>query len=148
MFYLPHEEDTGLTMARPTEARTLPSSAATFAILNQTTGIPILSSVSLAGTSSERRKGLRRIDCLSDGCGLWISPCEAIHTFGMKIVIDAIFIDRKHRVKKVYSAVRPNRIAWCLTADSVLELPEESVTRSKTKPGDQLAISRNRATEQ
>lgn len=103
----------------------------------------ISTSVSLAGTSSGRRKGLSGIERLTDGNGLWIAPCEAIHTFGMKMAIDALFIDRNHRVKKIYPALRPGRIAWCLTAESVLELPENSAARSKTKPGDQLSISSN-----
>ncbi len=123
------------------------TAAPTFAVLNTASGIRISTSVSLAGTSSERRKGLRGVDCLA-GHGLWISPCEAIHTFGMKIAIDAIFIGRDHRVKKVYPALCPGRIAWCLTADSVLELPENSVLQSQTRAGDQLTISRNVDTEQ
>jgi uncharacterized protein len=132
-------------MARLTEPRT---PAATFAIVNKASDTPISIAVSLAGTSSERRKGLSGVERLADGHGLWISPCEAIHTFGMKIAIDAVFISRDHRVKKIYQGLRPNRIAWCLTAESVLELPENSVVRSQTKAGDQLAISRNIATEQ
>ena len=119
------------------------SAGVSFAIFNKSTSIAIADSVSIAGTSSKRRKGLRGIDDLGHGQGLWISPCEAIHTFGMKIAIDAIFIDGNHRVKKVYSAVRPCRIAWCLAADSVIELPESSVTRSQTKAGDHLMIIRN-----
>ncbi|MFZ0589643.1 MAG: DUF192 domain-containing protein [Bryobacteraceae bacterium] len=122
--------------------------ATTYAVINTASGIPISGFVWLAGTSSERRKGLRGVERLADGHGLWISPCEAIHTFGMKIAIDAVFIGRDHRVKKVYSALRPGRIAWCLTAESVLELPENSVAQSQTKAGDQLAISRTVATEQ
>ena len=135
-------------MARLTETRTPASHAVTFAVFNQTAGSPIAYSVSLAGASSERRKGLSGIEQLASGHGLWISPCEAIHTFGMKIAIDAVFIGRDHRVRKIYPALRPGRIAWCLTAESVLELPENSVVQSQTKPGDQLAISRNRASEQ
>lgn len=41
------------------------------------------------------------MDRLEEGSGIWIAPCEAIHTLGMKTPIDAIFIDHQLRVKKL-----------------------------------------------
>ena len=55
--------------------------------------------------------------------GLWIVPCEAIHTFWMKFAIDAVFLDKNKRVTKVVSNLRPSRLAMSLRARSVLELP-------------------------
>jgi hypothetical protein len=77
------------------------------------------------------------------GEGLWIVPCEAIHTFRMKFLIDAVFIDRAHRVRKIYAGLRPWRIAACLSADSVLELPAGVSSDSGTTVGDQLEFVSN-----
>ena len=73
--------------------------------------------------------------------GLWIVPCEAIHTFGMKMPIDSIFLDKHLRVKKLRSALRPGRMAICFSADSVLELPAGTIVKSGTAVGDQLERS-------
>ena len=51
---------------------------------------------------------------LNDGEGLWIVPCEAVHTFFMKFAIDLIYLDRRHHVKSVVREVRPWRFSACL----------------------------------
>ncbi len=73
--------------------------------------------------------------------GLWIVPCEGIHTFGMKMPIDSVFLDKGLRVKKLQLGLKPGRVAMCLTAHSVLELPVGSIASSATAVGDQLEIS-------
>ena len=74
------------------------------------------------------------------GDGLWIVPCESVHCFFMKFTIDVIYLDRKHRVKKVRPELAPWRISACLTAHSVLELPSGTIARTGTERGDQLEI--------
>jgi uncharacterized membrane protein (UPF0127 family) len=96
--------------------------------------------IHLAGTSQDRRTGLLHHEDLPPGSGLWIDPCEAIHTFQMKFAIDVAFLDRKHRVIKVRKDVGPRRICLCLHASSVLELPVGAIAISRTEPGDLLEI--------
>ena len=55
--------------------------------------------------------------------GLWLKPCRAIHTVGMQRAIDVVFLDRQEVVTKVVHNLRPNRVAWCWRAYSVVELP-------------------------
>jgi hypothetical protein len=74
------------------------------------------------------------------GDALWIAPCEAIHTLGMKWPIDAIFLDENYRVRKVSARLPPWRIAICWTATSVLELPAGVLLASGTQLGDKLAF--------
>jgi len=98
--------------------------------------------VDLADTSSKRRVGLLRHERLESGTGLWIVPCESVHTFFMKFPIDLVYVDRKKRVKKVRHAVPPWRLSACLTAHSVLELPAGTVEKTGTRPGDELQIEK------
>jgi|SRR5579875_624043 len=98
--------------------------------------------VSVAGNSSARRKGLLGIERLPAGAGLWIAPCEAIHTFGMKVPIDAIFLDRNLHVKKLRCHLLPSRISLCLSADSVLEVEAGTAARTGTAIGDRLKFER------
>jgi len=73
---------------------------------------------------------------------MWIVPCEAVHTFFMQFPIDLVYLDRRHRVKKVRSAVSAWRISACLSAHSVLELPAGTIQETSTQRGDLLEIQR------
>jgi len=94
--------------------------------------------VDVADTSGKRRTGLLKHERLEPGHGLWIKPCESVHTFFMKFAIDLVYIDRKNKVRKVRHAVPPWRASACLSAHSVIELPAGSVEPTGTQPGDQL----------
>jgi uncharacterized membrane protein (UPF0127 family) len=95
-----------------------------------------------ADTSAKRRTGLLKHDKLEPGAGLWIAPCEAVHSFGMRFAIDLIYLDRKKRVRKVRREMVPRRLSACLTAHSVLELPVGAIDASRTEPGDQLEFEK------
>jgi uncharacterized protein len=96
--------------------------------------------VDIADTSGKRRVGLLKHERLETGEGLWIVPCESVHTFFMKFPIDLVYLDRRHKVRKVRSAVPPWRLSGCLFAHSVLELPAGTVERSGTQTGDELLV--------
>lgn len=94
--------------------------------------------MTLANTSATRNVGLLRHKSLPAGHGLWIVPCQSIHTFLMKFAIDLVYLDKRLRVRKVRRSVQPWRISACLFAHSVIELPAGSVADTATQPGDQL----------
>lgn len=103
-----------------------------------TRGITLATNIRLASDSAQRRRGLLGINQLATGAGIWINPCEAVHTFGMRIALDAVFLDDKLRVKKVSAHLKPRRIALCLSATSVLELGAGAA--AATQAGDQLCF--------
>jgi len=120
-----------------------PESAQTnIRVINVTRQKEIAGRVQLAGEGPHRRKGLLGRERLDPGEGLWIVPCEAVHTFWMRFPIDLIYLDRKHHVTKVRSNVGPWRLSASLRAHSVIELPAGSVNETGTMPGDMLAIER------
>jgi hypothetical protein len=98
--------------------------------------------VEIADTSAKRRTGLLKHTQLEPDHGLWIVPCESVHTFFMKFAIDLVYVDRKHIVRKVRSAVPPWRISACLAAHSIVELPAGTIERTGTQPGDELAFEK------
>ena len=109
-------------------------------IVNLTRGTQVADLVRLAGDGRNRRKGLLGREGLGSGEGLWIVPCEAVHTFWMRFPIDLIYLDRKHRVVKTRSNVGPWRLSGCLRAHSVLELVAGSIRETQTIQGDRLSI--------
>jgi uncharacterized protein len=92
----------------------------------------------VADSGPKRNKGLLGREGLAPGEGLWIVPCESVHTFFMRFPIDLVYLDRKHRIKKVRSAVGPWRLSACLSAHSILELPAGTIRATQTQPGDSL----------
>src|SRR6476619_5999658 len=114
-----------------------------FTIRNRATSAVLASFARVAGTSATRRQGLLGSNSLGSGEGLWIIPCEAIHTFRMKFSIDAGFVDRAHRVRKICPGLAPWRVAGCIWAKSVLELPPGVISGSATTVGDQLEFISN-----
>ena len=95
---------------------------------------------SVADSSETRRTGLLKHTGLAPGNGLWIVPCESVHSFFMKFTIDVLYLDRQHKVKKIRPEMVPWRASACLTAHSVLELPAGTIARTGTVAGDQLEI--------
>ena len=73
--------------------------------------------------------------------GMWINPCSSIHMMFMNFAIDAVFLDARERVKKVYRKLpRWYGIGWSLGAHSVLELPPGSTAGIDLVAGDQILI--------
>lgn len=110
-------------------------------IFNITRKTQLASNAVVAGSGAKRTKGLLGRKSLEPGEGMWIVPCEAVHTFGMRFPIDLVYLDRKHRVKKVRSNVVPWRLSACLSAHSILELPSGTIGETLTQTGDLLEIS-------
>jgi uncharacterized protein len=109
-------------------------------VRNVTRGTLIGDGINTADTSAQRRTGLLKHDKLDEGSGLWIIPCEAVHTLFMKFAIDLIYLDRKRRVRGIVRALRPWRLSMCLPAHSVIELPPGTIDRTNTQKGDQLEL--------
>lgn len=102
----------------------------------------VADSALVADTSAKRRTGLLKHAGLAEGEGLWIVPCEAVHTFRMKFAIDIAFLSKRRVVRKVRHAVPPRRIAVDLLAHSVLELPAGTLRATGTMPGDRLEFEK------
>ena len=80
---------------------------------------------------------------LEPGRGLWLNPCNGIHMMFMRFPIDAVFLDSRERVRKVYRNL-PKwwGVVWFVWgAHSVLELPAGSTRDIDLNRGDQVVIS-------
>lgn len=110
-------------------------------VSNLTRRTVLATSLEVANTSAKRNKGLLGRESLAPGDGLWILPCEAVHTFWMRFPIDLVYLDRKNRIRKLVREVPAWRLSACLLASSVLELPAGTIRETRTEPGDALEFS-------
>lgn len=68
-----------------------------------------------------RLLGLLGKRTISPTHALWLMPCSSVHTFGMRCSIGVFFIDKKGVVIKTIAQLKPNRMAFCWQARSVIE---------------------------
>ncbi len=102
----------------------------------------------MARSGYTRMKGLigRSEPSFCPGDGLWIVPCNSIHTIGMRFPIDAVYLGSGQEVVKLYHKLAPLRIAaLAFRARSVLELPVGILEETQTEVGDVLEISPDKA---
>ena len=107
-------------------------------IFNLTRQTTLATSLEVADSGPKRNKGLLGRDRLARGEGLWIIPCEAVHTFGMRFSIDLVYLDREKRIRKLKRDVPPWRLSACIFAHSVIELPAGAIHDTQTELGDDL----------
>jgi len=105
-------------------------------VVNVTRATVLATRLELADSAAKRNKGLLGRKGLEPGGGLWIIPCESVHTFFMQFAIDLIYIDRDFKVKKVRRSVGPWRLSVCFSAHSILELPAGTIAATQTRNGD------------
>jgi len=118
-------------------------------VLNATKGgVVIAQRVSWAGSSSERRRGLLGRNSLSSDEGVYLSPCEWLHTFGMRFPIDVAFISASGLILAVHHRLKPNRlskIVW--RAEGALELSEGTLRVTNTEIGDAVEFLESSTSE-
>jgi uncharacterized membrane protein (UPF0127 family) len=110
--------------------------------VHERSGKVLAQDLEMPGTFVGRGLGLMFRSRLEPGRGMWLVPCNGIHMMFMNFAIDAVFLDAKERVKKVYRKL-PRWYGIVLLewgAHSVLELPPGSTSDIDLQRGDQIII--------
>ena len=105
-------------------------------------GNPAGGLVLVATTHVERMRGLLGRTSLPIDHAMLLSPCRAIHTWGMQFAIDVVFLDADNRVTRTVAGVKPWRWVWgSLRTKATLEFSAGWLARSLLAPGDVMAFS-------
>lgn len=68
--------------------------------------------------------------------------CASVHTFFMSFPLDLVFLSGEGKVLKTVTGARPWRPCFrCPGAKTVVELPEGTVERTETMPGDRYDLN-------
>ena len=111
---------------------------------NRTRQTFLASDLDVANTHWSRLRGLMgtRPERLASGRGLWIVPCQGVHTMAMRYAIDVVYLDANNVVIHVEENVKPWRFTPIrLDTETVLEVPSRTVWSTETQPGDQIEIT-------
>ncbi len=110
-------------------------------ITNRTRHTVLVTRGEIADNLWTRFRGLMGRRALPEGYGLYFPRESAIHTFGMRIAIDVVYLDRACRVVHLTNVMRPLRLGPLVRgARDVLELPVGTLERTETRVGDFLEI--------
>lgn len=105
---------------------------------NTTKKTTISTNTVLAKSIKERTKGLLGE---KHPRSIMINTRFGIHTIGMKFPIDVLVIDKKEHVVDIRTELKPNSLfIWHPKYSKVVELPEGTIKKTKTKIGDLLKI--------
>ena len=111
-------------------------------IVNKTNNAIIAGQAKVADTTIKRIVGLLNRKEFSQGEALVINPCSSIHTFFMRFAIDVVFIDRKNKVMRSISNLKPWRLSGiCFSAVFCIELPTGTIEKAHINPGDTIYFS-------
>lgn len=111
------------------------------AVQNATRETILATTLWRAETFGRRLLGLMGRRGLPAGTALWIRPCNAIHTCGMRFPIDALFLDAQGVVLARFDALRPWRVTRPVRgAVGVLELASGAAAASQTAVGDRIEL--------
>jgi uncharacterized membrane protein (UPF0127 family) len=92
------------------------------ALRNQTRDALVTDRITVVTNFFQRAIGLLGRSGLAHGEGIWLQPCGAIHTLGMRFSLDVVFLDRDDRVVQIARNIAPNRLVLrCAKATSVIE---------------------------
>ena len=108
---------------------------------NSTTGKIVATRIDRLSSFMHRAVGLLARTTIRPDEGVWITSCRAIHTIGMRVAIDVIFVNSEGRVIRAVHDVKPNRIALsCPGAKAVVELGSGALHEVDVLPGDLLEL--------
>ncbi len=116
-------------------------SDAVFTVIDTTTGRELGRRIALADSFLTRLVGLLGHRSLGEGEGLWITPCDSIHTFFMRFPIDVVFVNTDGVVLRRLDAEPPWRATRIhARASACLELPAGVLEAAGVVPGHRLEL--------
>jgi len=109
-------------------------------LTNLTRGRVLGTRIAVADRWWLRLRGLLGRPPLGAGGGVLLTPCRAVHTFGLSYPVDVAFLDRRGAVVALYHRLAPgNASRWHRAAVYALELPVGTLAMTETRQGDTLA---------
>ncbi|MEN6328166.1 MAG: DUF192 domain-containing protein [Syntrophomonas sp.] len=110
-------------------------------VINRDNSNIIVEQGELANTFLTRLKGLLGRKSMNPGEGLLICPCDMVHSIGMKMEIDVLFVSQDNRIVNIIEKMAPNRISKHIKNSCyVIELPSGQIARTKTQHGQELCV--------
>ena len=110
-------------------------------VINENSGEVLVNKGRIAKDFWSRLKGLLGVKRMQAGEGLMILPCNRIHTIGMSMTIDVLFVSLEGEIKHAIQSMKPGKISpYIASASFVLELPAGQIKQTNTCAGQRIAL--------
>jgi hypothetical protein len=110
-------------------------------VLNKTRGTMIAKHLLTLNTNCYNTLRFLNRRGIPPNSALWISPCRAIYTVGMKGMVDIAFLNQHGRVVTMFKSFPPDCIADSThNAVSAVELAPNALNESGTGVGDTIEL--------
>jgi uncharacterized membrane protein (UPF0127 family) len=91
-----------------------------------------------------RLRGLMLTKSLSEGYGLHIRPCRAVHSFFMKYSIDVLHLDEASQIVGIEQRLKPGNLGETFRGTrSVVELPAGTIEQADVRIGQTAVFEKN-----
>ncbi len=108
---------------------------ASYQLCEEGTGRVVVARLELAKSLWQQTVGLLGRRQFPSDTGMWLEPCNSIHTFGMRFAIDVLFLDASGRLVRAVPNLRPWRICWPVwRARAVVEIPAGTIALRNIQP--------------
>ncbi|MCM8786526.1 MAG: DUF192 domain-containing protein [Candidatus Omnitrophica bacterium] len=94
-----------------------------YKIVNKTKNLVVAKKAIVANNFFKRLKGYMFQKNISDDDALIFYNTPSIHMFFMYFPLDIVFLDDKYKVIKIYTNLKPWRLANCFGSKITIELP-------------------------
>ncbi len=112
-----------------------------YRLADRTRGTIVAERVTRARGPIARTVGLLGRRELPVGHGLWLDPCNGVHTLGMRFPVDILILDANLCVLKIVDALPPNRLLPGVRGGrSTVELPAGSLAAAGVAVGDEMEL--------
>lgn len=112
-------------------------------VVRSTDGALVCARARVAMNGWGRLRGLLARPPLETGEGLWLAPCNGVHTVGMTYAIDVVFMGSEHHILAFAQAVPPLRFRRGPRGSrAVLELPAGDADRLGLTVGERMVLTR------
>ncbi len=112
-----------------------------YILRNVETGTILAHHVQRAGSLWARTVGLLGQGELAADEGMWLVPCNGVHTVGMRFALDVLTLDTEGRVVSLQTDVPPNRFCRPVRGGrSVVELTAGTLQTHGVQVGDRLEL--------
>jgi uncharacterized membrane protein (UPF0127 family) len=121
---------------------------ALYQMCEEKTGRVIVARLESADTLWKQTVGLLGRKGLAADAGMWLEPCNGIHTFAMRFPLDVLFLDASYVLLRAVARVAPWRICGPIwKARVVVELPAGTIAKQKIQIGARYRIIKRSAGE-
>ena len=109
---------------------------ASYQLREEGTGRVVVARLELAKSLWKQTVGLLGRRQFPPETGMWLEPCNSIHTFGMQFAIDVLFLDASGCLIRAVRDLKPWRVCWPVwRARVVVEIPAGTVALRNIQTG-------------